>query len=327
MRLRSCLLALLSVFAPATTLIAQSTPPATELTRAFRANDRILFQGDSITDGNRGRSSDPNHILGHSYAFLIAARYATWLPERHLTFVNRGISGNRVSDLAKRWSTDTLDLKPTLLSILIGINDLSTNVSAAQFELQYDQLLADTRKALPTVRLVLCEPFGLPTGRHKTDWAVWRVKLAERQQIVAKLATRYRAALVHLQRAFDDASRRAPADYWIWDGIHPTYAGHQILADEWVRTVANWKPAPRTTTPPAAEPAARPGAQPSAIDDQDGPGLYRVSAGPGGKYSTILRAKSREDAIDKGLATVARKAMDYDENVEIKQLKVEKVGR
>ena len=65
---------------------------------------------------------------------------------------------------------------------------------------------------------------------------------------------------------------------------------------------------------------------PPAKDSQDGPGLYRVSAGPGGKYSTTLRAKSREDAIDQGLATVAQKAMDFDENVNINQLKVEKIG-
>src|SRR3954466_4147847 len=93
----------------------------------FPAGARILFQGDSITDGNRGRTADPNHILGHGYAFIIAAKYAAQFPAQHLTFINRGISGNKVSDLAKRWTSDALLLKPTVLSILIGINDTTGN--------------------------------------------------------------------------------------------------------------------------------------------------------------------------------------------------------
>lgn len=121
---------------------------------ALHEGNRILFQGDSITDMNRGRSADPNHILGHSYAFIIAAKYGATLPERHLTFINRGVSGNKVSDLAGRWKNDTLDLKPDL-SILIGVNDLNGGVPVDQYEEQYDQLLAQTVKALPNVRLVL----------------------------------------------------------------------------------------------------------------------------------------------------------------------------
>ena len=126
---------------------------------------RVLFQGDSIADGKRGRNADPNHILGHGYVFLLAAKYGAACPERQLTFINRGISGNKVADLAARWQTDTLDLKPDVVSILVGVNDLlinfSTNqpVSVEDYEKTYDQLLAATVAANPKVKLVLCEPF------------------------------------------------------------------------------------------------------------------------------------------------------------------------
>ena len=82
---------------------------AVEPISIFQPGGRILFQGDSITDGNRGRTEDPNHILGHGYVFIIAAEYGAAFPDLNLTFINRGISGNKVTDLEKRWQQDTID--------------------------------------------------------------------------------------------------------------------------------------------------------------------------------------------------------------------------
>ena len=225
------------------------TPPAQEFAEnpvppipAFRDRDTILFQGDSITDGNRGRSLDPNHILGHGYAFIIAAKYGAAFPERNLNFLNRGVSGNTVPDLANRWQKDTLDLKPDLLSILIGINDNDRHLPIEQFEPDYDKLLADARVANPSIRFVLCGPFGLPVGGRKANYDAWMEQISQRRQIVERLARKYQAPFVDFQPVFEKACRRAPAEHWIWDGIHPTYSGHQLMADEWVRVVrAYWR--------------------------------------------------------------------------------------
>ena len=40
----------------------------------LKENTTILFQGDSITDGNRGRNEDLNHIMGHGYQYIVGAR-------------------------------------------------------------------------------------------------------------------------------------------------------------------------------------------------------------------------------------------------------------
>jgi len=210
---------------------------------AFTKEARILFQGDSITDGKRGRSKDPNHILGHGYVFVIAARFGAGHAGRALTFINRGVSGNTVRDLDKRWATDTVALKPDVLSVLIGVNDNGRGVPMEEYEQTYDRLLTAARKANPKLKLVLCEPFGLPVGRKKDGWEGWYAGIKERQAIVAKLAEKHGAALVRFQKALDEACKRAPAEHWIWDGVHPTYNGHQILADEWVRTVNEFWPA------------------------------------------------------------------------------------
>ena len=151
-------------------LTAPGALAETQAIAAFTPGARILFQGDSITDGNRGRSADPNHILGHGYCFIIAAKFGEAFPEANLEFFNRGISGNTVLDLEKRWQKDTLDLKPDVLSILIGVNDFThagsgaTPGAADTYEHDYDALLTATLAALPNVRLVLGEPFLLPSG-------------------------------------------------------------------------------------------------------------------------------------------------------------------
>lgn len=94
---------------------------------------------------------------------------------------------------------------------------------------------AEARAANPRLKVVLCEPFVKPTGKLNDG-------IRKRQEIVARLAKKHGAALVHFQRIFDEAAKRAPADYWIWDNVHPTYRGHQLMADEWERVVREvWK--------------------------------------------------------------------------------------
>ena len=208
------------------------------------ANLVFLFQGDSITDGNRGRTADPNHIMGHGYAFSIASRLGADYPEKHLAFYNRGISGNKVTDLEARWQKDTLDLKPDLLSVLVGINDSASVVfnrqpvvTVEKYGEVYKSLLDQTRLQFPEVLLVLCNPFLLPVGKVKDNLVAYQADLEQRQSIVKNLASAYAAVFVDFQAVFDKACHRAAADYWIWDGVHPTVAGHELMAREWMKQV------------------------------------------------------------------------------------------
>ncbi len=194
---------------------------------AFTPNARILFQGDSITDGNRGRSEDPNHILGHGYVFIIAARHGAGFPKAHLEFINRGVSGNTVLDLEQRWQADTIACRPDLLSVLIGVNDLERSVPLDDYERVYTQLLDAAMASNPKLKLVLGQPFR---GRN-TD------VMRKRQDAVARLAHRFGAVCVPYQRIFDEAALTAPMETWIWDDIHPTYRGHQLMADAWEAAV------------------------------------------------------------------------------------------
>ncbi len=226
--------------------VMESFALATNSERKMKAGKGmvILFQGDSITDGNRGRTKDPNHIMGHGYAFSIASRLGADLPEKQFTFYNRGISGNKVNDLATRWQADTLDLKPDVLSILVGVNDASSVVfqwepviNIEKYEEGYKALLDQTLAKNPKVIFVLCEPFILPVGKVKDNWEPYHADIINRQLVVRKLASQYNAVFVGFQEVFEKACKRAPADYWIWDGVHPTVAGHELMAREWLKQV------------------------------------------------------------------------------------------
>jgi lysophospholipase L1-like esterase len=208
----------------------------------LHAHDVILFQGDSITDGGRQRTgSDYNHIMGQDYAYVLAAQIGAESPERELVFINRGISGNSVPDLEARWPDDTIALHPQLLSILIGVNDLLSPgeraVTLEQFEAGYDKLLAETIAALPTTKIVLGEPFLLPVGKQKADYATNMAEMKRRQAAVDRLGAKYHLPVVHYQQALDAALTKAPAEHWSWDGVHPTYAGHGLMAQEWLKAV------------------------------------------------------------------------------------------
>jgi lysophospholipase L1-like esterase len=211
----------------------------------------ILFQGDSITDGSRGRNDDPNHILGHSYAYIVGARLGFEWAEQQPVFYNRGISGNRVSDLYARWNEDAISLNPNLISILIGVNDAWRTMNGEpggvtdRFERAYRHVLEETKEVLPNTGLVLCEPFILNTGAPSVNWEAWSERLTAYRQTVRELAEQFGAVFVPLQEVFDDACQRADASYWLWDGVHPTAAGHELIARQWLSVVLKSKLADR----------------------------------------------------------------------------------
>ena len=205
----------------------------------------LLFQGDSITDMKWGRNQkDRNHYLGHSYVYLIASRLHTDMPEAKLNFLNRGISGNTVGDLKARWQKDAIDMKPDVLSILVGVNDVGRavrskkSVDAGAFQADYNWLLEKSRKSNPDLKIILLEPFILPVSKVKSALRAWRGQIDQLRPIVAKLAREHKATLIKTQDIFDTAAKLAEPSHWIWDGVHPLPQGHELIARNWIQAVA-----------------------------------------------------------------------------------------
>ena len=213
----------------------------------FKQGSRLLFQGDSITDMKWGRNEkDRNHYLGHSYVYLIASRLGVDMPEAQLDFYNRGMSGHKVGDLRGRWQTDAIDMKPDLLSILVGVNDVGRNldgVDVQKWEADYRLMLDASRKANPELRLVLLDPFVLASGRlaNPESFKRWRDQVERLIVVVTRLAADYNAVHVRTQDVFDVAAKAVSAEQWIWDGVHPLPQGHELIARAWLEAVsARW---------------------------------------------------------------------------------------
>ncbi|MFA6947981.1 MAG: GDSL-type esterase/lipase family protein [Eubacteriales bacterium] len=202
----------------------------------------ILFQGDSITDGGRGHTDDPNHILGHSYPFIIASKLGYEFPERCYEFVNRAVSGDRVTNLYSRWQEDELSLSPDILSLLIGVNDAFEEVRAVssggtycdRYEETYDLLIRQARAANPALRLIICEPFLLDSGNLGDDYPKYYEALEAKKVAAERIARRYNGIFIPLQKYFDRACANMTANYWVWDSVHPTYRGQGLIAKCWL---------------------------------------------------------------------------------------------
>ena len=217
-------------------------PPPREL---VRDGDIILFQGDSITDAGRSRErsaiSNDQAALGTGYAWLAAAELLVDRPKAGLKIFNRGISGNKVFQLAARWQADCLDLKPNVLSILIGVNDCWHTLRGTYqgtveiYERDYRALLERTRQALPKTKLVICEPFVLRCGEVNEKW----FPVFDGYRAAAKrVAETFRATFIPFQAMFDEAAKLAPPERWSKDGVHPSTDGASLIAQNWLRAAA-----------------------------------------------------------------------------------------
>ena len=211
----------------------------------LRVSDTILFQGDSITDAQRNRKREgiPNdaRCLGHGYPLLISADLLLSNPTLGLKVFNRGISGHRVPDLQNRWTKDCLEIKPSLLSVLVGVNDIWHKLNGKYegtvetYRQGFTALLAQTKQKLPETTIVVCEPFVLKTGAVNEKWFP---EFDERRIAARQASDSIGAIWVPFQSMFDKAvAADVPADFWAADGVHPTVAGHALMAATWRKVV------------------------------------------------------------------------------------------
>ena len=203
----------------------------------------ILFQGDSITDAGRDKKNEvPNQqkAFGKGYAWMAASQLLISKTTHNLSIHNRGISGNKVHQLDARWDKDCIQLKPNVLSILIGVNDIWHGLNGRYdgtvktYEDDYRKLIEKTRKLLPKVNLVICEPFVLKCGAVTDKWFP---EFDKYRASARKIASENEALFVPFQAMFDEAVKYAEPKHWAGDGVHPSPHGASLMAHFWIQAV------------------------------------------------------------------------------------------
>ncbi|MBR4050951.1 MAG: SGNH/GDSL hydrolase family protein [Clostridia bacterium] len=209
----------------------------------LKNNDVILFQGDSITDGNRGRNDDLNHIHGHGYQYILASEMHADNLDVDFEVINRGISGNRIANLYGRWKEDCINLKPNVLSILVGVNDIYGNFECGcgsdteRFKKIYRLMLDEAIEVNPDVLIVIMEPF-FGTSKDNAEWDKYaKANIASFAAATKEVAEEYNAVFVPLQDIFDEYAKKTDIFKLLWDGVHPTTGGHQLIARRWKECV------------------------------------------------------------------------------------------
>jgi len=195
----------------------------------------IVFQGDSITDAGRNRNNDNERGIG--YPTLVAAELGYKYPGEYV-FINEGVSGNRIVDLYARVKRDIIHRRPDYLTILIGINDVwhelneRNGVDNKKFFKVYCDLIEEIKAVLPDIKIFILEPFVLRASATSKNWAVFRRETEMRAASAKAVAEKYDLTFIPLQEKFDEAEKKAEASYWLLDGVHPSAAGHELIARE-----------------------------------------------------------------------------------------------
>lgn len=195
----------------------------------------ILFQGDSITDA--GRCRDNEHYLGSGYATMTAGKIGANFPGQYVC-LNRGISGDRSCDLYARIKSDIINLRPDIMTILIGVNDTwhelarQNGVSVKRYETLLDLLICDVKEVLPQTQIVLLEPFVLPGTDTDIYYDAFAEDVAKRQIVCRTIAEKHGLLFVPLQDMLTDFAQKTPPGYVLVDGVHPTYTGHELISRE-----------------------------------------------------------------------------------------------
>ncbi len=199
---------------------------------------KILFFGDSITDVGRNRQDDTS--LGSGYALIVSSRLGFEYPGKY-EFLNRGISGDRVIDLLARIKRDVINHSPDYISILIGVNDvwheidLQNGVDAKRFEEYYNTILSQINEALPETRILILEPYAMHGPATDERFELFRGEVEVRARIAEKIAKKRGLTFIPLQSMLDDAAEQNGTVIYTRDGVHPTPAGHELIARAWIK--------------------------------------------------------------------------------------------
>lgn len=158
-------------------------------------------------------------------------------PNRKIKYNNKGIGGNRITDLKNRWEDDVMNQKFDWLSVMIGINDCASHIRQAPdavdpdiYRQTYTELLERTLAEHPC-KLVLLDPFYI-SNDHDGNSIRSRFlnTLPEYIKTVHALSRKHDSDLVKTHDIFQGHLKYRQADFFAPEPVHPYHIGHLTIA-------------------------------------------------------------------------------------------------
>ena len=196
---------------------------------------KILFIGDSITDANRDKT-DPTD-LGEGYVSLLAEKLRPLYENMSFTFVNKGVSGNRIFDIAERLESDCIAENPDIVILFEGINDVwhkyshGIELDLDAFSACYESVAAKIKES--GAKLVIAEPFLLNVPDKKR----FRKEFDPEVAAIKKIAEKYADAYIAFDEIFTGVSKSVSISAYSADGIHPTHRAARLIADNLIKKI------------------------------------------------------------------------------------------
>ena len=195
---------------------------------------KIVFLGDSITDS--GRNYNDIDSVGIDYVSMIKQQLCC----KKYHVINKGIAGNKIADLYGRLQKDCIDLKPDIVCILIGINDVwhfmkeqyyNIEKEMERFQNIYESMVLEIKNVGINTVIVL-EPFVLPqVEQHKK----WRNDLDLRIHIIRNIAKKYQCLFVPIDGEINVCGIHYGYKLYSEDGVHPTQKEHELIAQQFLK--------------------------------------------------------------------------------------------
>ncbi len=202
---------------------------------------RLLFFGDSLTDMGRNRKPGMKYAssYGVGFVFHIASKLMSEEPGTY-EIINRGIGGNKITSLYRRYKNDVIKEEPDVVTILVGVNDLfgkyrlppGFGVTVERYKKIYIKMIEDIKNSLPNIKVILMEPFYLE-GRLIKRYLKKFEELKEYSKAVEEVAKETHSEYIPLQEMFNNVGKDNPSNY-LYDGLHTTPAGALLIAEKWL---------------------------------------------------------------------------------------------
>ncbi|MBE6959225.1 MAG: hypothetical protein E7448_00680 [Ruminococcaceae bacterium] len=193
----------------------------------------IVYIGDSITDSWRHRELD--RYRGSGWVTMTSGKIGVDYPGQY-QFFNRGIGGNRTCDLLARVKKDCINLKPDILTIMIGVNDVwhevneDNGVNPELGEKIMDLFISEVKAALPDIKILILEPFVFCGKATKDNWETFNNGVALRAEMSRRLAEKYNLPFISVKAELQKLIDKTDVAYVCYDGVHPTCNGHEVIS-------------------------------------------------------------------------------------------------